>query len=80
MSIINQEALNERANNLGLFNGVKLILVTLFPGPNPTEAELEVHFYNNNEIANILADTTDPKLIFPISGGVEFQQALEQDR
>ncbi|MEW6417499.1 MAG: baseplate J/gp47 family protein [Nitrospirota bacterium] len=71
MAIINQEALNERANNLegqGL-NGLKLVLVTLHPDTNPTEAHLEVHFHNNNEVANILADPKDPKLIFPISGG-----------
>ncbi len=69
MTITNPEALNERANNLGTFNGIKLVLVSLFPDPNPTEAHLEVHFYNNNEIANILADTADPKSIFPITGG-----------
>lgn len=68
MAIINQEALNERANNLeaeGL-NGLKLVLVNL---PDSDEALLEVYFHNSNEIANILADPKDPKLIFPISGG-----------
>lgn len=69
MIIKNQEALNERANNLGTYNGIKFVLVSLFPVPNPSEAHLEVHFYNKNEIINILADTSDPKLIFPISGG-----------
>jgi hypothetical protein len=71
MAIKNQEALNERANSMeakGL-NGLKLVLVSLHPSTNPTEAHLEVHFYNNNEIANILADPKDPKLIFPITGG-----------
>lgn len=82
MAIINQEALNERANNLegkGL-NGLKLVLVNLHPDANPTEAHLEVHFHNNNEIANILADTEDPKLIFPISGGhrIHAGQGTEQ--
>ena len=75
MTIKNQEALNERANNLEAhnLNGFKLVLVTLHPDPNPTEAHLEVHFHNNNEIANILNDfTANPavaKQIFPISGG-----------
>lgn len=71
MAIKNQEALNERANDLeaqGL-NGFNLVLVTLHPAPNLTEAHLEVHFHNNNEVANILADPQEPKLIFPISGG-----------
>lgn len=77
MAIINQEAMNERANNLegqGL-NGFKLVLVSL---PNPAEADLEVYFHNDNEIANILNDFNSAlpaekpniaKQIFPISGG-----------
>lgn len=77
MAIKNQEALNERANNLkakGL-NGLKLVIVSL---PNPTEAHLEVYFHNNNEIANILNDFNSAsaeakpavaKQIFPITGG-----------
>ncbi len=71
MAIKNQEALNERANNLAAqgLNGFKLVLVTLQPDPDPTEAHLEVHFHNNNEIADILADPGDPKSIFPLSGG-----------
>ncbi|GAB61865.1 MAG: hypothetical protein DWB56_08170 [Candidatus Jettenia sp.] len=75
MAIKNQEALHERANNLEAhhLNGFKLVLVTLHPDPNPTEAHLEVHFHNNNEIANILndfaANPTAAKQIFPISGG-----------
>lgn len=71
MAIKNQEALNERANDLDAqgLNGFRLVLVTLPPDLNPTEAQLEIHFHNNSEIANILADPADPKLIFPISGG-----------
>lgn len=71
MTIKNEEALKERANNLddtGL-NGFKLVLVNLYPDENPIEAHLEIYFHNKNEIDNILADTQDPKLIFPISGG-----------
>ncbi len=71
MAIQNQEALNKRANNLEAhnLNGLKFVLVTLDPDPNSNKAHLEVHFYNNKEIANILANSRDPKLIFPISGG-----------
>jgi hypothetical protein len=73
MTIKNQEALDERANNLGSFNGMKLVLVTLQPAPNPAQAVLEVHFYNSNQISSILNDfnTASKRAsdIFPISGG-----------
>ena len=48
MTIFNQEALNERARNLGALNGVRLALVSLTPPVNPTQALLELHFYNAN--------------------------------
>lgn len=72
MAIPNQEALNERARNLGGFNGLRLVLVDLLPPVNPTEARLTVHFFNHNEIANILAATTTPagaRKTFPVTGG-----------
>ncbi len=73
MAIKNQEALNERANKLETFNGIRLVLVSLSPAVNPTKAILTVHFYNNNQLSNILNEiTTDPdrvKEIFPITGG-----------
>ena len=72
MTITNQEALNERANNLQRrgFNGFKMVLVSLHPDPSdPVEARLDVFFHNTHEIANIRADSRDPKYIFPISGG-----------
>ena len=73
MTIKNQEALKERANNLGTFNGIRLVLVTLLPDPNPTQAVLTVHFHNSNEVSDILsdftADSTLAKTIFPITGG-----------
>ncbi len=80
MTIINQEALEERANDLddkGL-NGFSRVLVTLSPDTHPVEARLEVHFHNNNGISEILnafasapADQKEvtAKGIFPISGG-----------
>lgn len=69
MTIINKEARQERANNLGNFNGLKLVLVSL----QPTEALLEVHFYNDHELVNIVdevkAKSARAKQIFPITGG-----------
>jgi hypothetical protein len=71
MTIRNQEALDERANNLGTFNGIELVLVTL--PPTPAQAILEVHFYNSNQISSILNNfNTGSKRardIFPITGG-----------
>jgi hypothetical protein len=72
MAIPSQEALNERARNLGAFNGIRLALVRLAPAVTPTEARLTVYFFNNNEIANILAATGTPagaRQTFPIAGG-----------
>ena len=73
MTIIDQEALQERARNLGAFNGLRLVLVGLQPAGAPTEALLQLHLYNDNERQNILdafgADPTSGPQIFPISGG-----------
>lgn len=73
MTILNREALQERANNLGSFNGMQRVLVELAPVAEPTAAHLLVHFFNSQELAAIQADiTTDPALakqIFVISGG-----------
>jgi len=80
LSIINEEALNERANDLNAkgLNGFSLVLVSLHPDTDPTEAHLEVHFHNNNKITDILNDFDSApadqkeavaKQIFPISGG-----------
>lgn len=73
MLIKNQEALNERANNLGTFNGIRLVLVSLSPAVNPTEAILDVYFYNNNQLNNIVseiaANPARANKIFPIMGG-----------
>lgn len=68
MSIINPEALQERANNLeanGL-NGFRLVLVDL---PNPNEATLELHFHNDLHLDDLLSDPRAPKTIFPVTGG-----------
>ena len=72
MAIPNQEALAERARNLGPLNGLRLVLVDLNPPAAPTEARLTLYFFNNNEISNILAAATTPagaRQTFPITGG-----------
>ncbi|MGB3135799.1 MAG: hypothetical protein WBB18_03235, partial [Nodosilinea sp.] len=73
MAILNPEALRERANNLGSFNGIELVLVELVPTETPTEAHLLVHFFNEQELAEIVADVAADsalaKQIFPIAGG-----------
>ncbi|WP_017296924.1 hypothetical protein [Nodosilinea nodulosa] len=73
MTILNPEALQERANNLGSFNGMELVLVELTPAGSPTEAHLLVHFFNDQELGAIAADIaatpTLAKQIFPITGG-----------
>ena len=69
MTIRNQEALDERANNLGNFNGIRMVLVTV----GPAQAILEAHFFNSNELSNIRGDfvagTKEATDIFPITGG-----------
>lgn len=74
MTILDLEARQERARNLGQLNGLRMVLVTLQPpGPNPTTADLEVHFYNANQVAAIVADVAvnpaHARQIFPIFGG-----------
>lgn len=72
-AIVDEERLRTRAQNLGTFNGMDFVLVRLVPAVNPTQAELEVHFHNDQELAAIVGEVTaDPSLassIFTISGG-----------
>ncbi len=68
MAIANEEALKKRAGNLGALNGIELALVSLQPDPNQTEARLELHFYNENELVGIRA-AANPQAFFSITGG-----------
>src|SRR5258707_2557792 len=72
MPITYQDALEERANNLGTLNGLKLVLVSLESGP-PAVVKLEMQLYNTNEVTNVLADIDMngvlPGTIFKIHGG-----------
>ena len=75
MAVKDQEALEERANDLAArgFNGIRLVLVTLAPALNPREAKLEVHFHNSNQLDAILSkaqgDRRTTAKMFPIHGG-----------
>ncbi|MBW4671116.1 MAG: baseplate J/gp47 family protein [Cyanomargarita calcarea GSE-NOS-MK-12-04C] len=71
MAIIHPEVLEKRAEQLASknLNGMKLVLVTLEPPVNPTEAHLEVYFFNEKELTNIATSATSAKEIFPIFGG-----------
>lgn len=69
-----QEALAERARNLGPANGIKLVFVTAV---TTTEATVEVEFFNRNFLQTIVdkfntespGDPSIARRIFPISGG-----------
>jgi len=67
------EALRERARNLDKLNGLRMVLVDLEPAADPKEARLELHFYNANQVAAVVAaigtDRRKARATFPISGG-----------
>ncbi|NIR30207.1 MAG: hypothetical protein GWN84_13030 [Gammaproteobacteria bacterium] len=73
--IRNDDAVNERANDLAAkdLNGLKLALVTLHPAGAPTEARLELYFHNDRHVADILAEIAgDPSkagVLFVVLGG-----------
>ncbi|OAN36785.1 putative baseplate assembly protein [Mycolicibacterium iranicum] len=74
MPLYDEEKRKDRAENLGQLNGLQMVLVSLFPaGINPTTAELEVQFFNTNQLAAIVADIVAVparmQQIFPIFGG-----------
>jgi len=74
-AIRNDDAVNERANDLAAkdLNGLKLALVTLHPAGAPTEAHLELYFHNSRHVADILAEIAgDPSkagVLFVVRGG-----------
>jgi len=73
MIIQDSQALTERALHLGEFNGVKMALVSLTPQPNPVQAVLSIHFFNDHGLVQLLDDIAgDPEALtdaFPITGG-----------
>jgi hypothetical protein len=64
-------ALADRARSLDAkgLNGLRQVRVTLDLAATPPCAYLDVAFWDDKELANILADTAAPSLIFPITGG-----------
>lgn len=68
-SLIDVEALEERANNLGTLNGMRMLHVALEPVGAPTEARITLHFYNENLLAAIVADPAPADVLAPIHGG-----------
>ncbi len=73
MTIINQEALITRAENLSTHNGIRMLLVSLPSGSNPVEATLELYFYNTKALNYLQSigpdDLTAINSAFNITGG-----------
>jgi len=72
-AILNPEVLAERARNLGAFNGIDLVFVTLDPATPPAHAVVDLEFHNDNGLAamvtavqNAVIAATD---LFPMTGG-----------
>jgi hypothetical protein len=60
MTIVDQEKRENRAENLGQLNGLRLVLVDLVPADNPTQARLELHFYQKLDPRPDHAGEPDP--------------------
>ncbi|HEY5928099.1 MAG TPA: hypothetical protein VIV11_40710, partial [Kofleriaceae bacterium] len=81
--LIHQEALEQRAKNLGThnLNGLELVIVHLAPATAPTQAFLDLYFYNSREVTAILAAIATPAIepsdIFPILGGRRVRAGAE---
>jgi hypothetical protein len=74
-AIVNQSARQARARDLAAkgLNGIDFVLVTLSPAVTPTEAQLEVHFFNDLRLSDVEADAAaHPDQVWsmlPIAGG-----------
>ncbi|HTM23106.1 MAG TPA: hypothetical protein VL172_21445, partial [Kofleriaceae bacterium] len=72
MSLVHQEMLEQRAEGLTAaeLNGLEMVIVELDPPDAPVRALLDVYFYNDRGVADMVADTSDlPRHRFPIVGG-----------
>jgi hypothetical protein len=73
VTVYDEEARAVRVREMGLLNGIEMVLVSLVPASNPTAAMLELHLYNTNQVAAILTEiASNPARIpniFPIFGG-----------
>ena len=74
-AVISRDHADDRADALDAanLNGMRLALVALPAGPNPTHADLDLRFWNSRHVASILAEITlDPVRagqIFRVRGG-----------
>jgi len=74
-AVISRDFADDRADALAAanLNGMRLALVALPAGPNPTHADLDLRFWNSLHVAAILAEITlDPARagqIFRVRGG-----------
>ncbi|MGH8263132.1 MAG: baseplate J/gp47 family protein [Steroidobacterales bacterium] len=72
-TVKNKEVLEERARNLGSRNGVRLVFVTLEPPVVSTTAWLDLEFYNDNGLQDIvddvIANVVPAAQVFPLTGG-----------
>ncbi|MFT3692978.1 MAG: baseplate J/gp47 family protein [Kofleriaceae bacterium] len=71
MAFRDEAALAHRASQLGThgLNGLRELRVTLDPPAAPTQAIVDVGFWNSTGLAAIVADPTPVRQIFPITGG-----------
>lgn len=71
--IINKEQLEDRAEDLSSHNGIERAYISLPPGPQPAFAWLDIDFYNDIDLADIVDDINNtPKIpadVFSIAGG-----------
>ena len=72
-AIVDEAARSKRADSLGALNGVDFVLVDLQPAGAPVEARLELHFFNTNAVAALVAaagaGAAARRQLFPIMGG-----------
>ncbi len=78
-AIVSPDHRADRADTLAALNlnGLRLALVALAPGPHPTHAFIELHFWNSLHVAALLADIAGApnpavraRQVFPIRGGL----------
>jgi hypothetical protein len=88
MRIYNDEQLADRARDLADtgtdgFNGIKQIFVTLDMAEPPTFTWLDVEFYNDKHLADIvtaIGGGVDIQQIFTVSGGARIRADVESDK
>lgn len=67
-AIFSDERLADRARDLGAFNGMRLVYVTLEAAPKPSFAWLDLEFHNANALALL-----PPVAAFRIAGGLRIR-------